>query len=161
MRSCESGCGTAYDYRGNYRVSMRSIFMIIIIKRMFDLGTLTLVLLAIPAFAAGISSPCAVKNVESRTDRIMPAQSQINPRNELKIIAEGSQSSITKSFIAVIRDAETYEALRRAAGNLPDTNVDFDSHILIAAFLGERNTGGYSVEMAIEVPGTVDTTGPA
>jgi len=88
----------------------------------------------------------------------MPAQSQINPRSELRLVAEGSQSSIATPFIAVIRDPETYEALRRAAGNLPDTNVDFNSHILIAAFLGERNTGGYSVEVAIEVVFSWDTS---
>src|SRR6266566_893463 len=126
MKSCESECVTAYDYRASDRVSMRSIFMIIIIKHvwMFCLGLLFVVLLVNFAFAAGTSSPCAAKNVESRTDRTMPAQSQINPRSELKVIAAGSQSSITTPFIAVIRDAETYEALRRAAGNLPDTNVD-------------------------------------
>ena len=122
---------------------------------MLDSGCLALVLLAIPAFP-GTSLHYAATYVESKTNQAMPAQSQINPRSELKVVAEGSQSTITKSFIAVIRDAETYEALRRAAGNLPDTRVDFNSHILIAAFLGERNTGGYSVEMAIEVVGSFD-----
>jgi len=121
-------------------------------------GFLSLVLLA---NFAGASAHRAAPNVESKTNQAMTAQSQINPRSELKVIAEGSQSSIAKPFIAVIRDSDTYEALRRAAGNLPDTNVDFSSHILIAAFLGERNTGGYSVEVAIEVPGTFDTTVPA
>lgn len=121
-------------------------------------GSLCLVLLV---NFAGSSSRRAAPNVESKTNRAMPTQSQINARSELKVIADGSQSSITKPFVAVIRDAETYEALRRAAGNLPDTSVDFNSHILIAAFLGERNTGGYSVEVAIEVSGSWDTSRPA
>jgi hypothetical protein len=139
---------------------MRSIFMITTRHVwIFCLGLLSLILFVNFAFAAGTSSHRAAPNVESKTSEAMLAQSQIGSRSELKVIAEGSQSSITTPFVAVIRDAETYEALRRAAGNFPDTSVDFNSRILIAAFLGERNTGGYSVEMAIEVPGSFHTSG--
>jgi hypothetical protein len=163
MTSCGSACVTVYERRASHRGSTRSIFMMIPARCVwvFDRGFLALVLLATPAFSTGTWSPCASTNVDSETNRTMPAPGQINSRTELKVIAEGFQSSITKPFIAIIRDADTYEALRRAAGNLPDTSVDFNSHILIAAFLGERNTGGYSVEMAIEVGGSFDTSGPA
>jgi hypothetical protein len=74
---------------------------------------------------------------------------------DIKVLAEGFHSRITKPFIAVVRDAETYAALTRLDGNLPKLDGDFfKENVAIAAFLGERNTGGYSVEIranAIEI----------
>ena len=68
---------------------------------------------------------------------------------QLKVVAEGAQSPVTTPFIAVIRDAETYAALRRSAGNLPEVSAEtFQSNVLIAAFLGTRSTAGYSVEIS-------------
>src|SRR5207248_6310834 len=63
--------------------------------------------------------------------------------------AEGLHSSITDhSFVAVIRDEETYSALVNIEPSLPGLAADFfQSHVVIAAFLGQRNTGGYSVEI--------------
>jgi len=68
---------------------------------------------------------------------------------ELKILAEGFHSSITDHpFVAVIRDEETYSALVNIEPSLPALAGDFfQSHVVIAAFLGQRNTGGYSVEI--------------
>jgi len=68
---------------------------------------------------------------------------------ELKILAEGFHSSITDHpFVAVIRDEETYSALLNIEPSLPGLAGDFfQSHVVIAAFLGQRNTGGYSVEI--------------
>jgi protease stability complex PrcB-like protein len=67
---------------------------------------------------------------------------------QIKILAEGFHSSITKPFVAVVRDAETYGALIKLDGNLPKLDADFfKTNTVIAAFLGERNTGGYSVEI--------------
>jgi hypothetical protein len=68
---------------------------------------------------------------------------------ELKVLAEGFHSSITDHpFVAVIRDKETYSALVNIEPSLPNLAEDFfQSHVVIAAFLGERNTGGYSVEI--------------
>jgi hypothetical protein len=66
----------------------------------------------------------------------------------IKILAEGYHSKITKPFVAVVRDIETYAALTRLDENLPKLDDDFfKEKAVLAAFLGERNTGGYSVEI--------------
>ena len=50
--------------------------------------------------------------------------------------------------MSVARDAETYAALRTLVRDLPDESADFfKAHAVVAAFLGQRNTGGYSVEI--------------
>ncbi|HSQ23716.1 MAG TPA: protease complex subunit PrcB family protein [Pyrinomonadaceae bacterium] len=68
---------------------------------------------------------------------------------DLKTLAEGSHSSITDQFVAVIRDDETYTKLRKMQASLPQLEADFFRlHTVVAAFLGRRNTGGYSVEIS-------------
>jgi hypothetical protein len=53
---------------------------------------------------------------------------------------------VSNAFIAVARDADTYAALRRLIPNLPEVDKEFfNSNLVVAAFLGERRTGGYSV----------------
>ena len=75
---------------------------------------------------------------------------------ELKILAEGFHSSITNPFVAVIRDEETYLALNNLDANLPKLETEFfKSNILIAAFLGQRNTGGYSVKIVGRTDGAI------
>ena len=72
----------------------------------------------------------------------------------IKVLAEGFHSKITKPFVAVARDIETYDALTRLDENLPKLEADFfKENVVVAAFLGERNTGGYSVEIT---PSPVD-----
>src|SRR5206468_2455450 len=68
--------------------------------------------------------------------------------DDIKVLAEGFHSRITKPFVAVVRDSETYAALTSLDKNLPKLEADFfKENVAIAAFLGERNTGGYSVEI--------------
>ena len=68
--------------------------------------------------------------------------------DDIKVLAEGFHSKITKPFVTVVRDAETYAALTSLDENLPRLEADFfKENVAIAAFLGERNTGGYSVEI--------------
>ncbi|HXI23218.1 MAG TPA: protease complex subunit PrcB family protein, partial [Pyrinomonadaceae bacterium] len=75
---------------------------------------------------------------------------------DLKVLAEGSVSPINTSFVGVFRDAETYAALRGQATNLPELKADFfKSNLVIAAFLGERNTGGYSIATVQEPNGKI------
>ena len=91
-------------------------------------------------FTGGTASGC-----RSKATKTSPPE-QPTPASDMKVIAEGANSPVTTAFVAVIRDAETYAALRRAANNLPDVSeATFKSNILIAAFLGERNTAGYGV----------------
>ena len=84
-----------------------------------------------------------------------PVDKQNPSANELKIVAEGFHSSITKPFIAVIRDASTYSELAKLEPNLPKLDSDFKNNILVAAFCGERNTGGYSVEISRNQTGEI------
>ncbi|MGI9104820.1 MAG: protease complex subunit PrcB family protein [Pyrinomonadaceae bacterium] len=65
---------------------------------------------------------------------------------EIKELAAGGHSAVFESFVAVARDAETYAALRRMHEALPEHGADFfKSNAVVAAFLGQRRSGGYSV----------------
>ena len=68
---------------------------------------------------------------------------------ELKVLAEGAQSAIKNPFVALARDTDTYAALTKLDGNLPKLDDEFfKTKVVVAAFLGERNTGGYSIEIS-------------
>ena len=85
-----------------------------------------------------------------------PIAKQTHVAGELKVLAEGFHSSIDKPFIAVIRDPDTYSALRKLDANLPNLDSSFfDSNAVVAAFLGQRNTGGYGVEISREGEGGI------
>ncbi|HEY0080370.1 MAG TPA: protease complex subunit PrcB family protein [Pyrinomonadaceae bacterium] len=80
-----------------------------------------------------------------------PAPSNVGDgivNDELKVIAVGSYGKVEEAFVAVVRDAETYAALRELADGLPELNAEFfKANAVVAAFLGMRNTGGYSVDI--------------
>jgi PrcB C-terminal len=79
---------------------------------------------------------------------------------EMKVLLEGSQSTIQEPFVAVCRESETYLALKKIDGNLPKLEANFfQSHLVLAAYLGTRNTGGYRVE--IERKGDPDNNLPS
>ena len=66
-------------------------------------------------------------------------------------ISEGGFGPIEEPFVAVIRDDGTYTTLRGLLTNLPELPPNFfANHAVIAAFLGTRRTGGYSVEIVNE-----------
>lgn len=77
-----------------------------------------------------------------------PGRTEEAVNGEIKVLAEGAYGKITAAFVAVARDAETYAAVRELVGNLPQLNADFfQKNLVVAAFLGQRNTGGYGVEI--------------
>ena len=79
--------------------------------------------------------------------------------NGLKVLAEGGQSSVADAFVAVARDVETYSALRELASELPEMSADsFKTNVVVAAFLGRRNTGGYRVDVTRAADGTIRLT---
>jgi hypothetical protein len=85
-------------------------------------------------------------------------------KNDLKTLAEGQLSSVGNAFIMVARDAATYGALRGVVKNLPELNEEFfKSNLVVAAFLGERRTGGYGVRFMLAANGAirVEETRPA
>lgn len=76
--------------------------------------------------------------------------------NEVKILAQGTNSKVQDAFIAVARDVETYAALRELVGNLPDERADFfEKNAVVAAFLGQRRTGGFGVDIARAASGNL------
>lgn len=67
---------------------------------------------------------------------------------ELKELAAGGYSSVHESFVLVARDGEMYAALRALVKELPEQSPDFfRAHAVVAAFLGQRRSGGYVVEI--------------
>ncbi|MGB9181202.1 MAG: protease complex subunit PrcB family protein [Pyrinomonadaceae bacterium] len=69
--------------------------------------------------------------------------------SEMKVLAEGAYSKVQDAFIAVARDVETYAALRDVVESLPEQSADyFEKNLVVAAFLGQRRSGGYGVEIA-------------
>lgn len=74
----------------------------------------------------------------------------------LKVLVDGSQSGVADAFVAVARDVETYSALRELASELPEITADtFTAHVIVVAFLGRRNTGGYGINLTHTSDGTI------
>ncbi|MCM3871574.1 MAG: protease complex subunit PrcB family protein [Pyrinomonadaceae bacterium] len=68
---------------------------------------------------------------------------------EIKELAARNHSTIFESFVLIARDSKTYEALRIASPSLPEQNAEFfETNVVVAVFLGQRRTGGYSIEIA-------------
>jgi hypothetical protein len=71
------------------------------------------------------------------------------PSNDYKILVEGSYSKAMSPFVMIARDTETYALIKALVENLPESaSVDFDKTAVIAAFAGEKNTGGYKVTIS-------------
>jgi hypothetical protein len=67
---------------------------------------------------------------------------------EIKELAAGGYSSVAESFIVVARDAQTYAGLRQLHKNLPERGAQFfASNAVVAAYLGQRSSGGYRVRI--------------
>jgi len=75
---------------------------------------------------------------------------------EIKELSAGSHCTVLESFVFVARDAQTYQALESLNISLPDLDADFfKSHAVIAAFLGQRRTGGFGVDITQDAAGVV------
>lgn len=75
---------------------------------------------------------------------------------DIKILTQGAYNSVSESFIAVARDVETYKELRRLDDNLPILSADaFKQAAVVAAFLGQRRSGGFGVEIRRAPDGAV------
>jgi hypothetical protein len=74
---------------------------------------------------------------------------------EIKELATGN-NAIFGSFVLIARDLETYDALKAASPGLPQQSAEFfATNIVVAAFLGQRRTGGYSVEIILGSDGSL------
>lgn len=91
----------------------------------------------------------------SRTPSPSPAERE-KVKSDIKVLSSGGHIPVSESFIAVARDAETYAELRKLDGRLPELSADsFNKSAVVAAFLGERNTGGFGIEITRAADGTV------
>ncbi|HSK70194.1 MAG TPA: protease complex subunit PrcB family protein [Pyrinomonadaceae bacterium] len=67
---------------------------------------------------------------------------------EIKTLAAGAYSVVEDTFLFTARSKETYALLKSFAENLPpESEIDFSKSAVVAAFAGEKRTGGYSVEI--------------
>ncbi|HXH69184.1 MAG TPA: protease complex subunit PrcB family protein [Pyrinomonadaceae bacterium] len=68
--------------------------------------------------------------------------------DDIKILTEGAYSKIEQPFVFVARSNETYTQLQNLVENLPPVlEIDFSNTAVVAAFAGEKNTGGFSVSI--------------
>lgn len=102
------------------------------------------------------NSPKPSQNSTETTSNPIGEEGQTS--GDLKVVAQGFHSAITDPFIAVVRDEDTYAELRRLDSNLPKLSLDLKTNVVIAAFLGQRNTGGYSVEITRAANGEIQVT---
>jgi hypothetical protein len=92
---------------------------------------------------------------KNATPKPVPAGSE-NVSSDIKILTQGAYNSVSESFVAIARDAETYKELRSLDANLPVLTADaFNQTAVVAAFLGQRNTGGFGVEITRTADGAV------
>jgi hypothetical protein len=76
--------------------------------------------------------------------------------SDIKTLTQGAYTLVSESFIAVARDAETYQELRRLDDNLPILSADaFKQTAIVAAFLGQRRSGGFGVEITRTADGAL------
>ena len=107
---------------------------------------------------AGNSNRSTNSNLSANAGAPVNSQPEVQDEDAqkapLKTLSQGQQSGVINAFIAVARDAETYTALRGLVPNLPDVDKEFfNSNLVVAAFLGERRTGGYGVQFKRTSPG--------
>jgi hypothetical protein len=118
------------------------------------LKTFALITLSSFLLSGGGASGSREKQDNNSQAKLAVIEKETPVSGEPNVLAEGFHSSITNSFMAVIRDAETYRALGKLDGSLPSLDEKFfKANIVIAAFLGERNTGGYRVDISSEPGG--------
>jgi hypothetical protein len=98
------------------------------------------------------------KSTPAPTATPQPKETPTTMEGEVKELAAGTHCTVFESFVLVARDQETYAALRSMNQNinLPDEDADFfKSHAVIAAFLGQRSTGGFAVDISRGTNGEV------
>lgn len=73
---------------------------------------------------------------------------ETNTPGEIKELAAGGYGTVREPFIYLARDAQTYAGLRELNDKLPELGAGFfKSNAVVAAFLGQRRSGGYGVRI--------------
>jgi hypothetical protein len=124
---------------------------------------ITALLLLTGAAPACDNSPAQNKNVSSQNSKPLNKNTQSSNKGTgdmtdpaVKTLAEGAFADAAEPFVAVIREASTYSELKKIVSGLPDLDDDaFNKGAVVAAFLGQRSTGGYSVDVRMAPDGRV------
>lgn len=130
------------------------------IRTSIILALLSLVANGAAAAGCGTEQQSAQQNRQSNNQIVdrssTPSREKGNVDNDIKILRQGSYTLVSEAFVAVARDAETYQELRRLDDNLPILDAgDFNGTAVVAAFLGQRRTGGYGVQITRGANGAV------
>jgi hypothetical protein len=95
------------------------------------------------------------RNADATVNSATSMSTQLsNP--DIETIAQGSQSDVNQPFIAVIRESSVYDELRKTVKGLPERDAEsFKKSAVIAAFLGERLTAGYGINISQSAEGVL------
>ncbi|MGH9941281.1 MAG: protease complex subunit PrcB family protein [Pyrinomonadaceae bacterium] len=93
-----------------------------------------------------IPTPAPPDTAEPVTPRADGREKPVS--GEIQILSRGNYGDTEEPFVFVARDAETYAALREMLKQLPAQSAEFfQTRAVVAAFLGQRRSGGYAVEI--------------
>ena len=128
--------------------------------RMFRLPSILILSLAVCGASAAGCGP--EQQGKSKADKVQPGatvpvetpasggqrEKTVTTDGELKSLGAGGYSQVQEPFVFVARDAQTYKELRKLLSDLPELKEDFfHANAVVAAFLGQRRSGGYAVEI--------------
>lgn len=135
---------------------------------MFGLRTGLIIFLSLALSGAGAASCNSGQRNTASSNNQGPSRNTNAPRVPapgeeknvesagLKVLAEGSHVKVADAFVAIARDKETYAELRKMVGQLPELSAEsFKTNVVVAAFLGQRRTGGFSIVMTSAEGGAV------
>jgi hypothetical protein len=113
---------------------------------------LSLVILSLVLFSAcadaQVKKKAANKKTPAKTSKTAAKKPVATPTapTAYKVLVEGQYSRIDIPFLLIARDAETYALIRTLVEGLPaSSTIDFSKTAVVAAFAGQRNSGGWTV----------------
>jgi hypothetical protein len=98
----------------------------------------------------------ALNSTASGAGRVTLGGKEATVSDAVNLVAEGQYSTVSEPFVAVVRDAGTYAALRGVLGELPKLSADFfKTNAIVAAFLGTGRTDESAVMVTRAAGGAV------
>ncbi len=98
---------------------------------------------------------CWVDSESSKTVKESVEKAQTGQENEMKILQtfKGAFSGVTQAKSLVINKKEDWENLWKEVHSLtipppPLPDIDFTKHTVLAAFMGQKPTGGYTISIS-------------
>jgi hypothetical protein len=107
----------------------------------------------------GANFPALAQNKRSSGPAVKTVRGTKPMNSEIKVLAEGQRAGFDKAFVGVAYDAETYTAIRSLSELAPAVDAAvFKTSAVVAVFLGQRPTGGYSVKINPLAAGGIQIT---